>query len=141
MSDIFQLLHTDHDTMLLLLRRLEQEGESEQLLDELQRTFDGHASGEEQTLYAALGGDGQVGSLIEQGSVEHDVVRDLLGQLATVPMEPRRRAAVISVVREMVELHVAKEEGPIFTRAAAVIPDDVAQQLLSAFAEERRRAA
>ena len=141
MTDIFETLELDHQTLLELLRRLEREGKDEQVLDELRRAFDGLRAGEEEVLYPRLEDDPQVGDLVREGYVEHHAINMLLREtIATTTSAADFRARSI-VLREMLEHHYGKEEGAVFLRARQLLGGREQVELNDALNDERRRAA
>jgi hemerythrin superfamily protein len=141
MADIFETLHDDHMTLLTLFERLEREGENTQIEDMLKRTFKGHRTAEEETLYPVLERDESLAPLIRQAYIEHHAVNVLMTETRWLPSDEDDYRSRMTVLKEMVMHHVEKEEGPIFERARRIIGREQAQEMVRSFNEERHKAA
>jgi hemerythrin superfamily protein len=125
--DIYSLIKKDHQEIANLFRRLKAaEGfseTSEQLFAQLREDLELHAHAEERVWYPPLQEAEGTQELVEEALDDHELVRDLLDELAASRMDDEAWNEKLEVLEEHVENHVEDEEGGIF---------DVARQLFSA---------
>ena len=125
--DISSLIKKDHQEVASFFRRLKAaEGfseTSEQLFAQLREDLELHAHAEERVWYPTLQEAEGTQELVEEALDDHELVRDLLDELAASRMDDEAWNEKLEVLEEHVENHVEDEEGDIF---------DVARQLFSA---------
>ena len=125
--DIYSLIKKDHQEIANLFRRLKAaEGfseTSEQLFAQLREELELHAHAAERVWYPALQEAEGTQELVEEALDNHELVRDLLDELAASRMDNEAWNEKLEVLEEHVEDHIEDEEGDIF---------DVARQLFSA---------
>ena len=124
--DIYSLIKQDHEEVIGLFRRLKAaEGfseTSEQLFAQLREELELHAHAEERVWYPALREAEGTQELVEEALDDHELVQDLLDELAASRMDDEAWNEKLEVLDEYVEDHIEEEEGDIF---------DVARQLFS----------
>jgi hemerythrin superfamily protein len=124
--DIYNLIKRDHQEVANLFRRLKAaEGfseTSEQLFAQLREELELHAHAEERVWYPALRDAEGTQELVEEALDDHDLVQNLLDELAASRMDDEAWNEKLEVLEEHVEDHIEEEEGDIF---------DVARQLFS----------
>ena len=124
--DIYSLIKKDHQEIVHLFRRLKAaEGfseTSEQLFVQLREELELHAHAEERVWYPALREAEGTQELVEESLDDHELVQDLLDELAASRMDDEAWNEKLEVLEEHVEDHIEEEEGDIF---------DVARQLFS----------
>ena len=124
--DIYSLIKKDHQEVANLFRRLKAaEGfseTSEQLFAQLREDLELHAHAEERVWYPALQEAKGTQELVEEALNDHDLVEDLLDELAASRMDDEAWNEKLEVLEERVGDHIEEEEGDIF---------DVARQLFS----------
>ena len=124
--DIYSLIKKDHQEVANLFRRLKAaEGfseTSEQLFAQLREELELHAHAEERVWYPALREAEGTPELVEEALDDHELVQDLLDELAASRMDDEAWNEKLEVLDEYVEDHIEEEEGDIF---------DVARQLFS----------
>ena len=124
--DIYSLIKKDHQEIARLFRRLKAaEGfseTSEQLFAQLREELELHAHAEERVWYPALREAEGTQELVEEALDDHELVQDLLDELAASRMDDEAWNEKLEVLEEYVEDHIEEEEGDIF---------DVARQLFS----------
>jgi hypothetical protein len=141
MDDIFQTLSAEHATMLGLIARLVDGGRDEALLGELRRRFDEHRRAEEDVLYPLLESDPEIGDLVREAYVQHHLISVLLRETDLAPTgEPEFRARM-TVLGDLVQMHIDKEEGPVFLRGRQAIGARRQVEMNDALARQRERAA
>jgi hemerythrin superfamily protein len=59
-----------------------------------------------------------------EGFEEHHVVKMLLNELGSVPVDTEQWTAKFKVLKENVEHHVEEEEGEMFQKARQVLDED-----------------
>ena len=125
--DIYSLIKKDHQEVASLFRRLKAaEGfseTSEQLFAQLREELELHAHAEERVWYPALREAEGTQELVVEALDDHELVQDLLDELAASRMDDEAWNEKLEVLEEHVDGHVEEEEGAIF---------DVARQLFSA---------
>ena len=95
---------------------------SEQLFAQLREELELHAHAEERVWYPALREAEGTQELVEEALDDHELVQDLLDELAASRMDDEAWIEKLEVLDEHVEDHIEEEEGDIF---------DVARQLFS----------
>jgi len=125
--DIYSLIKKDHEEVASLFRRLKAaEGfaeTSEQLFAQLREELELHAHAEERVWYPALREAEGTQELVGEALDNHELVRELLDELAMSRMDDEAWSERLGVLEEHVTDHVEEEEGDIF---------DVARQLFRA---------
>ena len=124
--DIYSLMKKDHQEVASLFRRLQAaEGfseTSEQLFAQLREEIEFHTHAEERVFYPALREAEGTQELVEEAVDDHELIRELLDELATSHMGDEAWNEKLEVLEEHVEEHVEEEESDIF---------DVARQLFN----------
>ena len=124
--DIYSLIKQDHQEVANLFRRLKAaEGfseTSEQLFAQLREELELHAHAEERVWYPALREAEGTQELVEEALDAHELVQELLDELAASRMDDEAWNEKLEVLDEHIEDHIEEEEGDIF---------DVARQLFS----------
>ena len=64
-----------------------------------------------------------------EGFEEHHVIKMLLKELESMPVDTEKWTAKIKVLQENVEHHVEEEEGEMFQKARDVLSEDEINQL------------
>jgi len=95
----------------------------EQLFAQLREELELHAYAEERVWYPALQEAEGTQELVEEALDDHELVQDLLDELAASRLDDEAWSEKLKVLEEHVEDHVEEEESDIF---------DVALQLFSA---------
>jgi len=140
-DSIYNLLHTDHETVSAIFQQMEAAetvATRERLLGKLKEELLVHSQAEDLVFYQPLKEAEQARDLILEAAEEHRVVTRLLGELERLSPENERWAARLAVLKEMVEHHVREEEGPIFTRARALFDREQERELGTAFLEQKK---
>ena len=121
--DIYSLIKKDHQEVASLFRRLKAaEGfceTFEQLFAQLKEDLELHAHAEERVLYSALKETEGVQELVEEALDDHELVQNLLDELAAMRIDDEAWNEKLEVLEEN---HIEEEESDIF---------DVARQLFS----------
>lgn len=124
--DIFSLIKQDHQEVDGLFKQLRDAKGSRalcaQLFTQLKEALELHAHAEEQVFYPALQEDDMMQEMVEEALDDHQLVAELLEELATTPKGSAAWDEKIRILAENVQEHVEEEESDIF---------DVAHQLLS----------
>jgi len=124
--DIYSLIKKDHQEVVSLFRRLHAaEGfseTSEQLFAQLREEIELHTHAEERVFYPALREAERTQELVEEAVDDHELIRELLGELTMAHMDDEAWNEKLEVLEEHVEEHVEEEESDIF---------DVARQLFN----------
>jgi hemerythrin superfamily protein len=112
MADGFDVLSTEHAEVRQLFERYS-ESKDEQLVREICDALTTHTQVEEQAAYPELrrlvdGGD----DLADEAEQEHAAVKVLIERIEIAP--PEDLSEVVDEMQQLVEKHVAEEEGTVF---------------------------
>ena len=138
--DPFALLKSDHDKVSELFERIEAaSGQAKvDIFKKIQSELEVHTHVEEKILYPALRNAEETRDITLEAYEEHQVVKDLLAELAAG--EPNDRwDAKLTVLKENVEHHVDEEENDMFGKAKDVLSNEEAEALGDQMAAEKRR--
>lgn len=121
--DAVELLTQDHDNVKALFEKYEATGErahatKKKLATQICLELTKHATAEEEIFYPAVretGGDSE--ELVDEATVEHASVKDLIAQILAMEPGDELYDAKIKVLSEQVEHHVEEEESEMFPKA------------------------
>jgi len=141
---IFESLKADHEKVAGIFERLEPTTERGvktrmELFARLKTELDAHANLEETVLYPALLEYEETREIALEGVEEHRVVKKLLAELASMPVDNEQWKAKLTVLKENVEHHVEEEEGEMFKSARQVLSREKINDL-TARAEAKKKA-
>lgn len=140
----FQLLKEDHKKVSEIFQQLEPTTERavktrSQLFEELKTNLDIHAHVEETIFYAAIKREAETREIVLEGFEEHHVIKMLLKELDSMPVDTEQWAAKLKVLQENVEHHVEEEEGEMFQKARGVLSEEQINDLGARMEEEKKR--
>jgi iron-sulfur cluster repair protein YtfE (RIC family) len=146
--DAFALLKKDHEKVAGIFEKLDTTTERgvktrEELFTQLKQELDVHARIEETILYPVLKQAKETEEITLEAYEEHNVVKQLLAELAELPKEEETWGAKLTVLKENVEHHVEEEEGEMFKKARKVLSQEQIEELgaqLEAAKQEQKRA-
>jgi hemerythrin-like domain-containing protein len=147
--NVFTLLKTDHKKVAGILEKIDATTERgvktrEELFAQLKTELDVHTRIEETIFYPALKEAEETRDITLEAFEEHRLVKQLLGELASLSKDREEWTAKFTVLKENIEHHVEEEEGEMFTKARKVLSEDQAQELgtrMEAAKEEQLKAA
>jgi len=121
-QDALALLKEDHQIVAGFFDRLQAEAKGapqlrEGLFAQLKYELETHATVEEKLFYPRLEKIKEVHDLVRESYQEHALVKQLLSELANMPMEDPDWNAKLSVLKENVQQHVEEEENELFKLA------------------------
>ena len=130
----FQLLKEDHQKVDSLFQQIEPTTERAEktrteLFARLKEELDVHARVEETIFYPAIKQAAETREIVLEGFEEHHVVKMLLKELGTIPVDTEQWTAKMKVLKENVEHHVEEEEGEMFQKARQVLSEDEINKL------------
>jgi hypothetical protein len=130
----FELLKKDHKKVSDLFKQLEETTERavktrEELFGKLKQELDVHARIEEQIFYPAIKEAEETHEITLEAIEEHNVVKQLLSELDSMPVDDERWTAKLTVLKENVEHHVEEEEGEMFKDAQKVLSAEQVEEL------------
>jgi hypothetical protein len=130
----FQLLKEDHQKVSGIFQHLEPTTERAEktrteLFAKLKEELDIHARIEESIFYPAIKSAAETREIVMEGFEEHHVVKMLLKELESMPVDTEQWTAKLKVLQENVEHHVEEEEGEMFQSARQVLSEDEINQL------------
>lgn len=140
-DSIYNLLHTDHETVSGLFQQMESAEDAatrERLLGKLKEELLVHSQAEDLVFYRPLKDSAESRDSILEAEEEHRVVARVLGELERLSAENERWAARLSVLKELVEHHVEEEEGEIFTKARSLLNRSQERELGTAFLQQKK---
>ena len=140
----FQLLKEDHQKVSGLFQQLEPTTERAEktrteLFAKLQQELDIHAQIEESIFYPSIKQAAETREIVLEGFEEHHVVKMLLKELESLPVDTEQWTAKLKVLKENVEHHVEEEEGEMFQKARQVLSEDDINRLGAQMEEEKQR--
>jgi hypothetical protein len=140
----FQLLKEDHQKVSGIFQQLEPTTERAEktrteLFARLKEELDVHARIEETIFYPAIKQAAETREIVLEGFEEHHVVKLLLKELDSLPVDTEQWTAKLKVLQENVEHHVEEEEGEMFQKARQVLSEDDINRLGVQMEEEKKR--
>ena len=122
----FTLLKADHKKVAGLLEKIDETTERavktrEELFTQLKSELDIHTRIEEEIFYPALKEADETRDITLEAYEEHNVVKTLLGELASLGKDQEEWTAKFTVLKENIEHHVEEEEGEMFPKAKKVL--------------------
>jgi iron-sulfur cluster repair protein YtfE (RIC family) len=122
----FELLKADHKKVAGIFEELEPTTNRatktrEELFTQLKNELDVHTQIEEQILYPALKDAEETHDITLEAYEEHHVVKQILSELESMPVDTDEWSAKLKVLQENVEHHVEEEEGDMFKQAKDVL--------------------
>jgi hemerythrin-like domain-containing protein len=133
MTHIFDLLHEDHQRVTRILNQLREDEESDsraELVEEVRRDLEMHATFEESEVYPeiekVIGEEGELKHAVE----EHDEAIRLIERLAaSVDEGDEEWAERLEDVKDAIEHHVEEEEKEFFAQARKKMSKQTSEQL------------
>jgi iron-sulfur cluster repair protein YtfE (RIC family) len=140
----FELLKQDHKKVSAIFEKLEPTTERavkarHELFAELKRELEIHAHIEETIFYPVLKKEAETRDITLEGYEEHHVVKMLLEELTTTPVDTEQWTAKLKVLKENVEHHVEEEEDEMFKSAREVLSKEKAQELGARMQAEKEK--
>jgi hemerythrin superfamily protein len=140
----FQLLKEDHQKVSGLFQQIEPTTERaektrSELFAQLKQALDIHARIEETIFYPSIKRAAATREVVLEGFEEHHVIKMLLKELESVPVDTEQWTAKIKVLQENVEHHVEEEEGEMFQKARDVLSEDEINQLGAQLEEMKKQ--
>lgn len=139
--DPYELLKADHENVSKLFERIESARGAAKLtlFRKLKQELDVHAHVEETIFYPELKNKDESRDITLEAYEEHQVVKDLLAELAAAEEPSDEWDARLTVLKENVEHHVEEEEGELFSKAKDVLTTEQAEALGDQMAAEKQR--
>ena len=130
----FQLLKEDHQKVSGIFQQLEPTTERAEktrteLFAKLNEELTIHTQVEESVFYPAIKQAAETREIVLEGFEEHHVIKMLLKELDSTPVDTEQWTAKLKVLKENVEHHVEEEEGEMFQKARDVLSEDEINQL------------
>ncbi|MBA3715782.1 MAG: hemerythrin domain-containing protein [Pyrinomonadaceae bacterium] len=124
--DAITLLKSDHEKVSAIFEKLEPTTERalktrEELFAKLKAELDVHAHIEETIFYPAIKDAAETRAITLEGYEEHHVVKILLSELASMPVDTEQWTAKLKVLKENVEHHVEEEEDEMFKSVRKIL--------------------
>lgn len=130
----FQLLKEDHQKVSGIFQQLEPTTERAEktrteLFAKLKEELDIHARIEEAIFYPSIKRAAETREVVLEGFEEHHVIKMLLKELESMPVDTEQWGAKLKVLQENVEHHVEEEEGEMFSGAKKVLSSEQIEEL------------
>jgi hemerythrin superfamily protein len=140
----FQLLKEDHQKVSGLFQQIEPTTERAEktrteLFAQVKQELDVHAKIEESIFYPAIKQAAETREIVLEGFEEHHVIKMLLKELDTMPVDTEQWTAKFKVLKENVEHHVEEEEGEMFQKAREVLSEDDVNRLGAQMEEMKKQ--
>lgn len=140
---VFELLKKDHQKVADIFKQIDETTERavktrEDLFARLKTELDIHAELEEAILYPALKEFEESREIALEGVEEHRVVKRLLSELESTPVESEQWTAKLTVLKENVEHHVEEEEGEMFKKAREVLSREQIEEITARIEAEKK---
>ena len=124
--DAITLLKNDHEKVSAIFQKLEPTTERalktrQELFAKLKAELDVHAHIEETIFYPAIKDAAETRAITLEGYEEHHVVKILLSELASMPVDTEQWTAKLKVLKENVEHHVEEEEDEMFKSVRKIL--------------------
>ncbi|MDQ3252561.1 MAG: hemerythrin domain-containing protein [Acidobacteriota bacterium] len=124
--DAITLLKNDHEKVSAIFEKLEPTTERalktrQELFAKLKAELDVHAHIEETIFYPAIKDAAETRAITLEGYEEHHVVKILLSELASMPVDTEQWTAKLKVLKENVEHHVEEEEDEMFKSVRKIL--------------------
>jgi hemerythrin superfamily protein len=142
-EDIYQALHADHQRVEQLLDAiLTGQGGVDQRFAELQVEYTQHERAEERVFYEPLLRPTATHEQVLEGFEEHHVADVVMLELASQPnvLEEHWHAKAV-VLKELIDHHIAEEEGELFPLARQAMDEDWAANAERTFRDAKARLA
>lgn len=125
----FQLLKEDHQKVSGIFQQIEPTTERAEktrteLFAQLNQELDIHAQIEETVFYPAIKQAAETREIVLEGFEEHHVIKMLLKELESMPVDTEQWTAKVKVLKENVEHHVEEEEEEMFQKARQVLSEE-----------------
>ena len=140
----FQLLKEDHQKVSGIFQQIEPTTERAEktrteLFAQLKQELDIHARIEESIFYPSIKRAAETREVVLEGFEEHHVIKMLLKELESLPVDTEQWTAKLKVLKENVEHHVEEEEGEMFDNAREVLSAQQIDELGQRMAAEKER--
>lgn len=131
--DIFSLIKQDHQEVAGLFKQWRDAKGSRalctQLFTQLKEALELHSHAEEQVFYPALQEDDMMQDMVEEAMEDHQLMAELLEELATTPKGSAAWNERLEILEENVQEHVEEEESDIFDAARQLLSKEEAAEL------------
>ncbi len=139
----FELLKHDHKTVAGIFEKLEPTTERatktrHELFAKLKEELEIHTHIEETIFYPVLKKEAATHDITLEGFEEHHVVKILLEELTTTPVDAEQWTAKLKVLQENVEHHVEEEEEEMFVSARKVLSKELIEELGTRMEAEKK---
>lgn len=130
----FKLLKEDHQKVSGIFQQLEPTTERAEktrteLFAKLNEELTIHAKVEESVFYPSIKQAAETREIVLEGFEEHHVIKMLLKELESMPVDTEQWTAKLKVLKENVEHHVEEEEQEMFQKARDVLSEEDIERL------------
>lgn len=141
---VFELLKSDHGKIASIFEKLGTTTERavktrEDLFARLKDELEIHSYIEELLFYPAIRNDPKIRAAVLEGYEKHHLIKVLLKELTSIPVDSEHWTAKLRVLRKTVEQHVEEEEGDVFKKAGELLSKEEADDLGARMEEEKQR--
>lgn len=143
--DGLEVLKSDHDEVKALFEKFDEAGslrQMRQLADGIVQALERHAMIEERALYPELRryAEDDLADQVLESLEEHSIVKRLCDEIRILDEDDDRFEAKMKVLRDLVEHHVAEEEGTLFPAVRRALAKDDMRMVDQALRQARATA-
>ncbi|MGI8544820.1 MAG: hemerythrin domain-containing protein [Aridibacter sp.] len=142
--DAFKFIKKEHDRMDKTFAEIadttEQSGEKrEELFEKLKKDLEIHMRIEEAILYPELKAHKKTEDKGYEGIAEHDVGKNLLREMDSMPKDNKEWTAKFDVLKESMEHHNKEEEDDLFPDARKVLSQEKIDEMGEKLVDEKKK--
>lgn len=123
--NVLHKLKEEHNQVAALLEKAKNKNnsssEKQSLLQEINKHLTLHMNYEEELFYPTFKEKSETKDIVLESYEEHSVVKNLLQELAELPVEDELWLAKLTVLKENIEHHVKEEEEDMFPEVKKLI--------------------
>ena len=139
--NVIELLKEDHRTVDRLFQKVKatEEGEHQELFEQIKEELEIHAHVEEKIFYPRLieEGDQELKDITLEGIEEHHQAKIFLRELSNLVDESEKFEPKLKVLMEDIEHHVQEEEGKMFPMVEEQFDEATLEELGKLIEEEK----
>lgn len=140
---IYDLLKKDHKEVSKLMDEVAETGDAAAKtratkFAQIKEKLTAHSEAEDEVFYSVLAEHDETRKIVLEGREEHELVTQLLEELAQMPPDSEDWTAKFTVLKENVEHHVEEEEGEMFKKARTVLSDQEAREIGEQFEDQKQ---
>jgi len=133
-TDIYSRLQRDHESVERIFEQISSSisvdvPERQHHFNELKKSLTQHSKAEDEVFYAALRQHSEAQGLMQESEKDHKRIETLLNELDHLEVSDPQWRTKLQSLKVVVEQHVHQEEGPVFTKAKALLTETQAREM------------